>query len=73
MSPEVGEGGGRSTGIVSKGEIHWILEEWYTFCDVALREMKWDFPYPFKINPSSLFKLLRWSSNSVTSMMSQST
>ena len=30
MSPEVGEGGGGGTGIVSKGEIHWILEEWYT-------------------------------------------
>jgi len=37
VSPEVGKGGGgASTGIVSKGEIHWILEEWYTFCGMAV-------------------------------------
>ena len=40
-------------------------------CLPSLREMKWDFPDPLTISPSSLFKLLRWSSSSITSMMSQ--
>ena len=38
---------------------------WYG-CLPFLREMKWGFPDPLKINPSSPFKLLRWSSNSVS-------
>jgi hypothetical protein len=34
VSSEVGEDD--STGIISKGEIHYILEEWYTFCGMGV-------------------------------------
>lgn len=75
VSPEVGEGGGQhrdsKQGRNSLDFRRMVHSLWYG-CLPSLREMKWGFPDLLKINPSFLFKLLRWSSNSVTSMMSQS-
>jgi hypothetical protein len=68
-----GKGGGRRDSKQGRNSLHFrrmVHFLWYG-CLLSLREKKLDFPDPIKINPSSLFKLLRWSSNSFTSMMSQ--